>query len=286
MRRRTARLTTFLFTMLLFISIYTSTALAADFKSEITLEGNQNFSLTASSLRLFDFENIAPGDVRTGQLHIKNTTDRKMECRILSVTSYAKDRRLFDAMRLRITDSHGNELYNGSYGCNDSKPLASITVKPQLVKVLNVEVTFPANKGNEYQSTEMDSIWTFEARIDDASTPSDDDNKGDGNKDDDKTGDDGNKPGENNDSDDHKRDTGTGSGNSEKGNGNGSGSNKKDDHGNGKDRSGVKTGQDLTLSDSGLLIGFILVGLCFFASIVTSIRIYAAKRKRKEQDRK
>ncbi len=53
------------------------------------------------------------------------------------------------------------------------------------------------------------------------------------------------------------------------------------DKGSDKDRSGVKTGLDLTFSDSGLILGLILVRLCFLAATVTSIRVYAAKRKRK-----
>ena len=78
MRRKTARFTMYLLIALLFTSIFIPSAFAADFESEIKLEDEETFSLTASELQLFDFENFAPGDIRTGKLHIKNITDRKM----------------------------------------------------------------------------------------------------------------------------------------------------------------------------------------------------------------
>lgn len=158
MRRKTTRFTLFLLIALLFTSIFIPSAFAADFESEIKLEDEETFSLTASELQLFDFENFAPGDIRTGKLHIKNITDRKMECRILSIISYAEDKSLFNAMSLRIMDENGTELYSGPYGRNDSEPIASITVKPMRSTTLDLEVSFPASKGNEYQAAEMDSI--------------------------------------------------------------------------------------------------------------------------------
>lgn len=277
MRRKTARFTMYLLIALLFTSIFIPSAFAADFESEIKLEDEETFSLTASELQLFDFENFAPGDIRTGKLHIKNITDRKMECRILSIISYAEDKSLFNAMALRIMDENGTELYSGPYGRNDSEPIASITVKPMRSTTLDLEVSFPASKGNEYQAAEMDSIWTFEARVHDAKAPSDngnkDDNKGETSGDTDKN----NNPGAS------KGDKGTGSGDSGKGRGAGSEAADKGSH---KDRSGVKTGLDLTLSDSSLILGLILVGLCLLAAIVTSIRVYAAKRKQKDQGKK
>ena len=290
MQRKTARFTMFLLTALIFTSLFIpQLTSAADFEGTVKLEGEETFSLTASEMQLFDFENIAPGDVRTGTLHIENTTDRKMECRILSIMSYSEDKRLFDAMRLRITDRNGTTLYDGPYGCNSSEPLTAISLKPKKVRTLSLEVSFPAVSGNEYQAAEMDSIWTFEARVFDKSAPSDNGNKDDGNKDDDNKGDNegnGNGDGGSNSSGDsngnhsegQNKGNGNSSGDSEQGSGTGSGAAK----GNGKDTSGVKTGLDLTLSNSGLIIGMILVGLCFLAAIVTSIRIYAAKHKRKD----
>lgn len=317
MQRKTARFTMLLFAALLFTSVFMPQLTnAADFDGTVKLEGEETFSLTADELRLFDLENIAPGDVRTGKLHIENTTNSKMECRILSIMSYSKDKRLFNAMKLRITDENGTELYAGPYGGNGSEPLVSIPLNGKKVKALNVEVTFPSDKGNEYQATKMDSIWTFEARVFDASTPSDngdkdndkdDDNKGDSSKGDDNKGHDngngnasgsGNGSGNNsgngngglnnsgNNSGNHAEGLNNGNGNSpgasEQGSGNGAGVAKD----NGRDTSWVKTGLDLTLSNSGLIIGMVLVGLCFLAAVVTAIRIYDTKRKRKDKTKK
>lgn len=317
MQRKTARFTMLLFAALFFTSVFMPQLTnAADFDGTVKLEGEETFSLTADELRLFDLENIAPGDVRTGKLHIENTTNSKMVCRILSIMSYSKDKRLFNAMKLRITDENGTELYAGPYGGNGSEPLVSIPLNGKKVKALNVEVTFPSDKGNEYQATKMDSIWTFEARVFDASTPSDngdkdngkdDDNKGDSSKGDDNKGHDngngnasgsGNGSGNNsgngngglnnsgNNNGNHSEGLNNGNGNSsgasEQGSGNGAGIAKD----NGKDTSWVKTGLDLTLSNSGLIIGMILVGLCFLAAIVTAIRIYDTKRKRKDKAKK
>lgn len=329
MQRKTARFTMLLFAALLFTAVFMPwLANAADFDGTVKLEGEETFSLTADELRLFDLENIAPGDVRTGKLHIENTTNSKMECRILSIMSYSKDKRLFNAMKLRITDENGTELYTGPYGGNGSEPLVSIPLNGKQVKALDVEVTFPSDKGNEYQATKMDSIWTFEARVFDASTPSDngdkdndkdDDNKDDGNKGDDNKGHDNdngngngsgsnsgsgngsgnnsggengngnggsNSSGNNNGNHSEGLNNGNGNGNSsgtsEQGSGNGAGVAKD----NGRDTSWVKTGLDLTLSNSGLIIGMVLVGLCFLAAIVTAIRIYDTKRKRKDKAKK
>ena len=290
MQRKTARFTMLLFAALLFTSVFMpQLADAADFDGTVKLEGEETFSLTADELRLFDLENIAPGDVRTGKLHIENTTNSKMECRILSIMSYSKDKRLFNAMKLRITDENGTELYTGPYGGNGSEPLVSIPLNGKQVKALDVEVTFPSDKGNEYQAAEMDSIWTFEARVFDKSTPSDNGSKDDGNKDDENKGDNGgngkgdggsNSSGDSkgNPSEGQNKGNGNSSGDSEQGSDTGSGAAK----GNGKDASGVKTGLDLTLSNSGLIVGMILIGLCFLAAIVTSIRIYAVKHKHKD----
>lgn len=317
MQPKTARFTLLLFAALFFTSVFMPQLTnAADFDGTVKLEGEETFSLTADELRLFDLENIAPGDVRTGKLHIENTTNSKMECRILSIMSYSKDKRLFNAMKLRITDENGTELYAGPYGGNGSEPLVSIPLNGKQVKALDVEVTFPSDKGNEYQATKMDSIWAFEARVFDASTPSDngdkdndkdDDNKGDSSKGDDNKGHDngngnasgsGNGSGNNsgngngglnnsgNNSGNHSEGLNNGNGNSpgasEQGSGNGAGVAKD----NGRDTSWVKTGLDLTLSNSGLIIGMILVGLCFLAAIVTTIRIYDTKHKRKDKAKK
>lgn len=283
MRYRTKCFTTLLFTTLFFISILIPTALAADFEGKIKLEGEENFSLTASQMRLFDFENIAPGDVRTGTLQIENTTDMKMECRIASVMSYSEGKRLFNAMKLRITSRDGTVLYDGPYGGRGSESLAAISVKPQKTKTLNVEVSFPSDMGNDYQAAEMDSIWSFEARVFDAKAPSDNSNKDNDNKGEQIKGDTSGDADKNNSPVVQKGDKGNGSGDSGKGSGAGSGA---ADRGSDKHKSGVKTGLDMTLSDSGLIIGLILVGLCFLAAIVTSVRICAAKRKRKDEDRK
>lgn len=287
MRYRTKCFTTLLFTTLFFISILIPTALAADFEGKIKLEGEENFSLTASQMRLFDFENIAPGDVCTGTLQIENTTDMKMECRIVSVMSYSEDKRLFNAMKLRITSRDGTVLYDGPYGGpyggRGSESLAAISVKPQKAKTLNVEVSFPSDMGNDYQAAEMDSIWSFEARVFAAKAPSDNSNKDDDNKGEQNKGDASGNADKNNSPGVQNGDKGNGSGDSGKGSGAGSGA---ADKGSDKHKSGVKTGLDLTLSDSGLIIGLILVGLCFLAAIATSVRICAAKRKRKDEDKK
>ena len=289
MQRKTARLTMLLLTALFFTSIIMpQLASAADFEGTVKLQGEESFSLTASEMQLFDFKNIAPGDVRTGKLHIENTTGTEMECRIVSIMSYSKDKRLFDAMHLRITDRNGTTLYDGPYGGNGSEPLAAISVKPKKVRTLSAEVSFPSGFGNEYQAAEMDSIWTFEARVHDTKTPSDNgnknDNKGDGNKGDQNKGGNSGDTDKNNTPGASKGDNDNGSGASEKGGGTGSGATEGKGHD--KDRSGVKTGLDLTLSDSGLIVGLILVGLCFLAAIVTSIRVYAVKRKQENQDKK
>ena len=289
MRRKTPQLTMLLLTTLFFTSIIMpQLASAADFEGTVKLEGEESFSLTASEMQLFDFENIAPGDVRIGKLHIENTTDTKMECRILSIMSYSEDKRLFEAMRLRLKDRNGIVLYDGPYGGNGSEPLAVISVKPKNVRTLSAEVSFPAGSGNEYQTAEMDSIWTFEARVFDKKAPSDNgnkgDNKGDDNKGDLNKGDNSGDADKNNIPGASKGDEDDGSGDSGKGSGTGTGA--AGGKGHDKDRSGVKTGLDLTLSDSGLITGLILVGLCFLAAIVTSVRVCTAKRKHKDQEKK
>lgn len=278
MRRKAAHSTLLFLAVLFFTSIFMpQLASAADFEGTVKLEGEATFSLTASEMQLFDFENIAPGDIRTGKLHIENTTDIKMECRIQSIMSYSEDKRLFDAMRLRITDKNGTTLYDGPYGNNDSKPLAVISVEPKKMRTLFAEVSFPADSGNAYQAAEMDSIWTFEARVFDAQSPSDienkDDNKGEGNYKGDENSSLGspNAPSSDkgNHSDGPKGDKNSKPGISEQGSGKA-----------GKGGSGVKTGMDLTLSNSGFIVGLSLIGLCFLASVVTGIRIYIAKHKR------
>ena len=278
MRRKAAHSTLLFLAVLFFTSIFMpQLTSAADFEGTVKLEGEATFSLTASEMQLFDFENIAPGDIRTGNLHIENTTDTKMECRIQSIMSYSEDKRLFDAMRLRITDKNGTTLYDGPYGNNDSKPLAVISVKPKKMRILFAEVSFPVDSGNAYQAAEMDSIWTFEARVFDAQSPSDtenkDDNKGEGNHKGDGNGNPGspNAPSSDkgNHSDGPKGDNNSKPGISEQGSGKAK-----------KGGSGVKTGMDLTLSNSGFIVGLSLIGLCFLASVVTGIRIYIAKHKR------
>lgn len=278
MRRKAAHSTLLFLAVLFFTSVFIpQLASATDFVETIKLEGEETFSLTASEMQLFDFENIAPGDIRTGKLHIENTTDTKMECRVQSIMSYSEDKRLFDAMRLRITDKTGTTLYDGPYGNNDSKPLTVIPVEPKKVRTLFAEVSFPADSGNVYQAAEMDSIWTFEARVFDAQSSSEtgnkDDNKGEGNH----KGDENSSPGSSNapssnkgnHSDGPKGDKNSKPGISEQGRGKAK-----------KGGSGVKTGMDLTLSNSGFIVGLSLIGLCFLASVVTGIRIYIAKRKR------
>lgn len=280
MQLNTARFAMLLFTALLFTAILMpQLAFAADFDRTVKLEGEENFSLTASEMQLFDFENIAPGDTRTGKLHIENTTDTKMECRILSVMSYSQDKRLFDAMRLHITDWNGTDLYTGPYGGNGSDSLAVILLTAHKVRTLNIEVSFPADMGNEYQDAEMDSIWTFEARVFDKKTPSDSGDKGDSKKDD-NNGDDDNGDGTSNIPSDSKGDHSDGPKEDKDGK---QGSSEQGSGSTGKDSSGVKTGLDLTLSNSGFIVGLILIGLCFLASIITVIRIYAAKRNRKNR---
>lgn len=113
-----------------------------------------------------------------------------------------------------------------------------------------------------------------------AKAPSDnenkDDNKGDGNHKGDGNGNPGSSNAPSSDKGNHsdgpKGDNNSKPGISEQGSGKAK-----------KGGSGVKTGLDLTLSNSGFVVGLILIGLCFLASIITVIRIYAAKRNRKNR---
>lgn len=286
MRKYTFRFSAILMAAVLFFSFLPLRAFASDFTSEIELEGAETFSLAVSDLHFFDFDDLSPGDVRRGKLLVTNTTDKDMDFSIVSIISYAKDDRLFDAMDLRISQN-GKELYSGPYGGNGDTITDYVPIKARKEKTFDVEISFPSSSDNTLQGTEMKSIWTFESRTSEkGDTPDKGDtgDKGDrGDKGD--KGEPGDAPGNNGDNG-HKGNGENGSGNGNNGSGNtGSGDHGGSGNGNGGkgDKGWVKTGLDLTLSNSGFVIGLILVGLCLLATLITAIRICSAKKKNKDK---
>jgi len=166
------RLTSLLLLFMLILSTVLSTqALAAGnrvFEGSIELTGDferRRFNLSTSDDDLFHLTNIVPGDTWQGKVHVKNNCNRIMEVSIISIVNDLRyDSYLFRKLDLDI--SIGDEvIYSGSYGRTDEPISDWYAISPGKQITFDITVKLPEKTGNAAQGRKMESTWTFEARV-------------------------------------------------------------------------------------------------------------------------
>lgn len=133
---------------------------------ELTGTLTESFELDASDVQLFSLKNMAPGDSWSGRVNVVNKTNTQMSIQLLSIVSNLEDLMLYDALHLIIIVD-GDLVYNGSYGATGEPITTELTVPNDKPLSFDIYVSLPETVGNEMQSKEMDSTWTFEAHCDD-----------------------------------------------------------------------------------------------------------------------
>lgn len=138
------------------------------YESSIVLTGDfesKRFDLSTSSDALFSLKDIAPGDTWQGRIHVKNNCSEVMAVSLVSITNNLKDDEyMFNQLDLEIL-LDGKLLYSGSYGNVGSSVSEWNTIEPGKQRTFEVKVILPETTGNEGQGREMDSTWIFEARV-------------------------------------------------------------------------------------------------------------------------
>lgn len=135
---------------------------------EMTGTYSDKFELKLGNDTLFNIAIMNPGDVWENSIDIKNTTGYDMEVRLLDVINQIEDSMLFDALEV-IVEINGEVLYEGPYNAIPSSEW--IKVKNGESAIVKVTLVFPGECGNEYQNKPFDSLWKFEARIDNSDIP-------------------------------------------------------------------------------------------------------------------
>ena len=130
---------------------------------EMTGTYSDKFELKLGENNLFDIAIMNPGDVWENSIDIKNTTGYDMEVRLFEVTNNIEDTMMFDVLQV-IIEIDGEVVYEGPY--NEIPASEWIKIKNGETAVVKVTLEFPGECGNEYQAKEFDSLWTFEARMD------------------------------------------------------------------------------------------------------------------------
>ena len=122
------------------------------------------FDLSTNTSQLFHIENMVPGDMWSGTIHVKNSAPDKMDFAVVSVTSNLEDTLLFDNLVTGMA-INGETVYEGTYGFENSQEYMTkfYTLQPGDVLELDVNVLLPETVGNELMGKEMDSTWVFEA---------------------------------------------------------------------------------------------------------------------------
>lgn len=137
------------------------------YESSITLTGSfdsKRFNLSTSG-DLFSLKDIVPGDAWQGRIHIKNSCSETMEVSLVSIVNNLKsDTFLFDQLEMELFLGP-KQLYSGAYGDIDSSVSAWHAIEPEAQITFDVKVKLPETTGNEGQGRKMDSSWIFEARI-------------------------------------------------------------------------------------------------------------------------
>ena len=134
------------------------------------------FELTTDGDSIFDIPIMNPGDRWENKVEIKNSTGEKMEVRLSEVVNKIDDDMLYNVLKIKII-INGELFYEGSY--NNIPQSQWIPVKNNEKVVIEVEMEFPGECGNEYQAKLLDSEWKFEARLpegvtEEPTTPPDD----------------------------------------------------------------------------------------------------------------
>lgn len=131
---------------------------------ELTGEFSGTFTFTSNTSQIFRVDNAAPGDSWDGQITIRNSAGDYMEVALLTIVSELEDLELYNALTLDIQVS-GETVYSGGYGDTPSQITPYYVVPAGSSLVMDVSVGFPSRYGNEMMGKEMNSTWTFEARL-------------------------------------------------------------------------------------------------------------------------
>ena len=169
-RSRPVRIGVLLLALLLLVSLSplvgTAKAAGDGWKENIVLTGNFQgiFTLDSNTSEIFRVDNAAPGDSWRGSITIENRAGTPMEVALLSIVSELEDLDLYNALTLDIHVGQF-QVYTGSYGATPIPVSPYFVVASGASIVMDVTVGLPATVGNEMMGKEMDSTWTFEARL-------------------------------------------------------------------------------------------------------------------------
>lgn len=150
-----------LFAFTLFVCF--TPAFAAEDHFIITGEYHDSFQLRTNNMHIFEVKDCVPGDSWESEIEVKNLTGRDMEIAIISIESLIEDVLLYNGLNLTIM-LEDTILYQGIYGETEIPVTDYFTVPANDSITFDVFVAFPEEANNQYQGTELNSLWTFEAR--------------------------------------------------------------------------------------------------------------------------
>lgn len=156
------------FLVLLFFVVFTFLACtmpvyAADDYFVITGEYKDSFQLRTNDMRIFEVTDCVPGDSWESEIEVRNLTYRDMDIALISIENLIDDFLLYNALDLTIM-LEDKVLYQGIYGETEMPVTDYVTVPANGSITFDVSVLFPEESSNQYQGTELNSLWTFEAK--------------------------------------------------------------------------------------------------------------------------
>lgn len=153
-----------IFTLVMFNMIFINNLIYAD--DEMQVIGNDNgLEIIPSNEKLFDFDNLNPGDVKNGTITIRNNYESPFNI-------YMRQERIGEAEEVDLLAQlilkisyEGKLLYEGSMKdfANDNTLLGKLETGD--IKKLDITIILPGPEtGNEFQGKNVKNKWIFLAQ--------------------------------------------------------------------------------------------------------------------------
>jgi len=137
----------------------------------IIYENNSDRYLTVDSKFFNGLVNLKPGDVKTDYIDVNNTSDGKIAVyiKIESDITYQVQKELLETIKLTITDSSNNTLYDGPL-LNSVNNYLKTYGKGEKDK-LTLKISVPHDVDNEYSGLLSKIIWSLSCEEENVPVP-------------------------------------------------------------------------------------------------------------------
>lgn len=174
MRKLLSKTFIFIGVLSLVLGIFNTVAYNITYAEDLELRGTDlGLEIIPSTSKLFDLQNINPGDSKDGKITIKNNYEAAFDLFMRAERNVennpaplAGEADLFDKLILTV-NFRGNQIYSGTMNDFAKTNLPLGRFQPNDIEDMTARVELPGpGTGNEYQGKVVDVNWIFTATSD------------------------------------------------------------------------------------------------------------------------